>query len=90
VAWGGIEKPPATRVTTRSHQFVLLAGYTLGYTKLAGGEPGIGASHRRQSAADRHYPDFALLRQHPLDNGSYLNAPPLTTSAFDRGCVKTL
>jgi hypothetical protein len=29
------------------------------------------ASHRRQSAADRHYPDFALLRQHPLDNGSY-------------------
>jgi hypothetical protein len=42
---------------------VLLAGYTLGYTKLAGGGLGIAASHRRQSAANRHYPEFVAVRQ---------------------------
>lgn len=45
MAWGGIEKLPARSASTHSTRFVLSAGYTLGYNKLAGGEREIAASH---------------------------------------------
>lgn len=63
VAWGGIEKSVARRAITNSHQFVLSAGYTSGYTKTGLRRPGFMASHHGHLVAESHYPPFAGARQ---------------------------
>jgi excisionase family DNA binding protein len=63
VAWGGIEKPPATCTTTRFTNSSYLLGYALGYTKTGLRRPELMASHHGHLAAEAHYPTFAAARQ---------------------------
>lgn len=60
---GGIENPSATGATAQFHQFVLSAGYTLGYTETGLRRPKFMASHHGHQATELHYPEFDGARQ---------------------------
>jgi len=61
VAWGGIEKSSAPPTNTDSRQFVLLAWYAFGYTKLVNGSWSIFGFEPTTPTSAQHYPTCVEL-----------------------------